>query len=358
MRFNLYAAALWLAAAVSAFPHVHISPRQSSLLPSLPDTCTDVFGTTAVSSFTRPLYQIGDGWLQAFIAPINGSLCALSFAVQALAFSAGSANLALYDESTPGTDIFAGNATGLLASANSSTTGDRLVFTFCGTDTVDLVADTTYTFALSLTNPSLPGVPLSLVFADVVSAAGNFYGPSFSPVFNVVDEGIVFNLTTSSGAVTCAAAVTDSISTTDAATATVATTPETPTIDTSSSLSSETTPSETTATTTVEETITTSESTTTADAETTATTETPTETEAESSPTSTSTSTPCPSQKHAWKSCRKALAYVSCVDSPTLTLCQELACAPRQDTKAYLKQCEQLDIWARFTHSGTIPPSW
>ncbi|KAJ3158533.1 hypothetical protein HDU86_002758 [Geranomyces michiganensis] len=440
-----------------------LRPRQgpgSSPLPSpiLPDTCNDIFGTSGANAFTRNLFVAGDGWLQGFVSPITGSLCSLSFAVKALQLNPANATVAVYAPDATKDQIVAG-AVKPVTTATSSTTDNRLIFSFCGPAAIPLTEDLTYNFAVTFAAAGFPNVPLTLAFQNSVNSTGSFFGPSFTPIFTVVNEGIVFNLTTSATSVPCGDEVFSSSSSlveVETSTAVVATTVVASTTTTTTTSVDESTstaiPAETTLTTAaVESTIPIIETTTAVEIPTTTTAvvepttvtaieptstttkdevtststspviipsstadftiistisilpvttiisteeppttsaimststigpatlstlpETETETTSTASPTETQTPPPAPSctatadptttcescRATAWMSCANAKAYTTCLNSPTLKLCYRLACAPHQDTDAYLKQCEQLEIWARYTHDDEIPEKW
>ncbi|KAJ3008897.1 hypothetical protein HKX48_008278 [Thoreauomyces humboldtii] len=498
-----------LAATTQALPSSHLRVRQTiaSPVPIVAGTCDDIFGTSDVNPFSRNLLQIGDAWLQAFVAPISGSVCSFSFVVTESPIGAANASLQVYTGITSGDAIAAGTAKPLLSST-ALTADDRLTFNLCGSESIALQEASTYSFAIKLVAPALTGVPLTLGFEQALNSTGAFTGPSYTPAFQVVNEGIVFNLTTSSGApVPCAGdSVTSSISAstsaasstlvaaTSAATTSVVavgsatssalaaaststaiaaqstasttvivasstvvvaeSTSVIPIIETTaastfvvvsstavpiatiSSIADESTTFETTATvpasttgtisnpisivttvivipttevivssTATEETTTATSTTETSthkhlshhhhtrhtrhshshhhhpatisgeptSTETAASPSTETETATESTSTSTTTtsSSAAPStspvactgdcsdcRATAWNTCETSKAYTSCIDSPTLSLCYRLACAPGQHTESYLKQCEQLEIWARYTHDDLIPEKW
>ncbi|KAI8588034.1 hypothetical protein BDZ88DRAFT_508445 [Geranomyces variabilis] len=430
------------------------SPTSPLIAPLLADTCTDIFGTSGVNAFTRNLFVAGDGWLQGFVSPITGSLCSLSFAVKALQLNPSNATVAVYAADVTKDQIVAGGIKPV-TTALASSTNERLTFTFCGNASMFLTEDLTYNFAITFAAASFPNVPLTLAFQNAVNSTGSFFGPSFTPIFTVVNEGIVFNLTTSAVPVSCGGASVSSSSSSlsvvetstvaiETSTVNVATTttavvvPETTTatavpvetttttaaVESTIPIIEQTTTAETTAavetsttaiitvesstnepvtTTSIAVTSTTGETTTTAvptlatstaeftivstislltstaTAEpttigaststvgpatlptipTTTTTTTATAT-ATAVPTTTCTAPLCDScRATAWSSCSAAKAYTTCIDSPTLKLCYRLACAPHQEERdAYLKQCEQLEIWARYTHDDEIPEKW
>ncbi|KAJ3181226.1 hypothetical protein HDU87_001355 [Geranomyces variabilis] len=423
------------------------SPTSPLIAPLLADTCTDIFGTSGLNSFTRNLFVAGDGWLQGFVSPITGSLCSLSFAAKALQLNPSNATVAVYALDVTKDQIVAGGVKPV-TTATTSTTDERLIFTFCGNASMFLTEDLTYNFAITFAAASFPNVPLTLAFQTAVNSTGSFFGPSFTPIFTVVNEGIVFNLTTSAVPVSCGGAqVSSSLSssvvetsttavivpettttvaaetTTTAAVETTTTAVEStiPIIETTTT--AETTPTVETSTTAVATTIiessttepvTTTTTTTTTTTETVETTATPTTatstaeftivstisfltstltaepgstiiavststvgpatlptvpatTTTTTTATSTATAVPttciaplCEScRATAWSSCPTAKAYTTCINSPTLKLCYRLACAPHQEERdAYLKQCEQLEIWARYTHDDEIPDKW
>ncbi|KAJ3151372.1 hypothetical protein HDU89_002211 [Geranomyces variabilis] len=443
------------------------SPTSPLIAPLLADTCTDIFGTSGVNAFTRNLFVAGDGWLQGFVSPITGSLCSLSFAVKALQLNPSNATVAVYAADVTKDQIVAGGIKPV-TTALASSTNERLTFTFCGNASMFLTEDLTYNFAITFAAASFPNVPLTLAFQNAVNSTGSFFGPSFTPIFTVVNEGIVFNLTTSAVPVSCVGASVSSSSSSlsvvetstvaiETSTVNVATTttavvvPETTTVvaaettttvpvettTTTAAVEStipiieQTTTAETTAavetsntavitvesstnepvtTTSIAATSTTAESgettttavptlvtstaeftivstisllTSTVTAEpttigaststvgpatlptipsttTTTTTTTTATATATAVPTTTCTAPLCEScRATAWSSCSAAKAYTTCINSPTLKLCYRLACAPHQEERdAYLKQCEQLEIWARYTHDDEIPEKW
>ncbi|TPX54121.1 hypothetical protein PhCBS80983_g06044 [Powellomyces hirtus] len=444
-----------LLAVASALPSSHLlRARQSPLLPVLPDQCSDIFGTDGQDAFTRNLFQTGDGWLQGFIAPISGSLCSMSFAVRETPINPANASLSLYAAEVTREQITAGGIDPLVRQ-EASTIGDRLVFTFCGAQSVSLVEELTYNFAITFTAAALPNIPLTIAYQRALNSSGNFFGPSFTPVFNVVNEGIVFNLTTAGTTPSCdgegpatsieaststvlSTAIVEStttvaettqiiVSTTTAAPIETTSVAEATTQDESTAVIPGTTDVEATTageTSTAEFTIVTSvspvQTTSSAAAETTvvvsstfdattlpifttigettavestevpeatsssvivvpSSTQSPAEPSSTKEPeepcdtvttTTTTTTTATPSavpectgdcttcRAAAWKTCPNAKAYTSCVKSPTLSLCYRLACAPHQRSNGYLKQCEQLEIWARYTHDDLIPDKW
>ncbi|KAJ3166294.1 hypothetical protein HDU88_003518 [Geranomyces variabilis] len=437
------------------------SPTSPLIAPLLADTCTDIFGTSGVNAFTRNLFVAGDGWLQGFVSPITGSLCSLSFAVKALQLNPSNATVAVYAADVTKDQIVAGGIKPV-TTALASSTNERLTFTFCGNASMFLTEDLTYNFAITFAAASFPNVPLTLAFQNAVNSTGSFFGPSFTPIFTVVNEGIVFNLTTSAVPVSCGGASVSSSSsslsvvetstvatetstvevattmtttttavvvpeTTTATTVPVETTTTTAAVESTIPIIEQTTTMETTAavetsttaiitvesstiepvtTTSIAATSTTAESdettttavptfatstaeftivstisllTSTVTAEPTTigaststvgpatlptipstTTATATTATATAVPTTTCTAPLCEScRATAWSSCSSAKAYTTCINSPTLKLCYRLACAPHQEERdAYLKQCEQLEIWARYTHDDEIPEKW
>ncbi|KNC98265.1 uncharacterized protein SPPG_06663 [Spizellomyces punctatus DAOM BR117] len=328
-------ALLATATAVQAFPSGMISNQhrlhaRQNIQPALDPSCDAIFGTSSNETFSRNLFVAGDAWLQGFTAPVNASICSLSFEVVPLqSGAAATATLSLYDSSVPQNLIVAGEATPFVSSV-ATTKGDRLVFVFCGNDSRPIIADDTIALTINLTSVNVPGVPLTLGFQRS-DAFGVFLGPSYPGPLNVLNEGLVFNLTTSDTPAVCLApepSTTSTATTTATATATTVTTT-------------------TVATTTV--------ATTKPATKTTSTTTSPS-----STPTPGACTGDCSScRETAWDSCPNAKAYTDCVKSPTLSLCYRLACAPNQKNRqAYLDQCEQLEIWARFTHDDDIPGGW
>ncbi|KAI8824921.1 uncharacterized protein EV422DRAFT_576166 [Fimicolochytrium jonesii] len=493
--------------------HANDLTARQSTRPQRATVCGAIYGTgTRNDTYTRNLLQIGDAWLQGFIAPTTGALCSLSFFMTPLPFSvSANASVAVFDGAVEQSQIFAGNATPV-AAANTLSEGDQLFFDFCGLQSGLIFEKQPYNLVLTFEGSALPA-PLSLVFQPFPGASGSFFGPSFTPAFSLVDEALVFNLTTSLEPPVCPGGqpdVTTTITTTTTSTSTSSSTvtsrpTESPSVTTTNiehpSASAtqtvtsggevtsvvvivETTvvvvqpsttdviviPSTASVPTTGEplpETNTAKPATTIVEVSTTVigipgspsqvtglpvtlvqpsqepgTIETETSlftgtltwisppahvtglpvtfepSQATEFPidtvTSTSTGTltfispPVPSQvtglpvtpgepctavtvtvtttesatgtctaqststatsgvcgthcalcrEHAWATCATAETYTECLKSPTLSLCYQLACAPGQDTDAYLKQCEQLEIWARFTHDDEIPHRW
>ncbi|KAJ3037856.1 hypothetical protein HDV00_001271 [Rhizophlyctis rosea] len=313
----------------------HVFRRQS-------DTCNQIFaaGSANPAATNQALTEVGDSWLQAFGNPITGFLCSFSVGIVPAVIPA-IATLTLYSQDVSQQSILQGLAVPF-ATVDATTSGDRLVFNFCGETQAPLTEGEATTFVVTL---SVATGPLFLLF-DQGEGTGVFFGPSISGgQTDSISQSLTFNITTSDVNPVCPSPSPTETTTTVSEAATSSSTSTTEATSTSLTSSAVTTTEATTTTNELGE------------------SETATSTTSTATPTSTCAVS---DYKHGFDNCTIAENYTTyCIKSFTLSLCYQIACIYNKDnTKRYIEralyQCAQHDYYARLTSAtpGVLPKNY
>ncbi|KAI8928442.1 hypothetical protein BC831DRAFT_448695 [Entophlyctis helioformis] len=143
------------------------------------------------------ILSAGDKYMQAFVAPMGGTLCSVSIAVDLpLDETIQGGVLEVYGHNVPQIKILRGVVSPLVRLEASSQTG-RMVFIFCqsGSPYVQFSKRFNLVFSQTSSTTAGPSRPIKIQLGDPGSK-GVLFGPSFSgPTGQVTGSGLMINMT-------------------------------------------------------------------------------------------------------------------------------------------------------------------